>query len=106
MAAVTVYTVTLPSYMLSATHSGERVITPLDAMRIVASTGGRDFAANLSDFTPIFRALAEEIRASYVLAYYPEVRDGKFHELRVQTNRAGVRLRASRNGYTAPTQGQ
>jgi VWFA-related protein len=101
-AAVTVYSVTLPSYMLSATHTGERVITPLDAMRIVASTGGRDFAADLSDFTPIFKALAEEIRASYVLAYYPDVRDGKHHELRVQTSRAGVRLRASRNGYTAP----
>ena len=103
-AGVTVYTVTLPSYMLSATQSGERVITPLDAMRIVASTGGRDFAANLKDFTPIFKALAEEIRASYVLAYYPDKRDGKFHELRVQTSRAGVKLRASRNGYTAPTQ--
>lgn len=102
-AAVTVYSVTLPSYMLSATHTGERVITPLDAMRIVASTGGRDFAANLADFTPIFKALAEEIRASYVLAYYPDVRDGKHHELRVQTSRAGVRLRASRSGYTAPS---
>jgi Ca-activated chloride channel homolog len=103
-AGVTVYTVTLPSYMLSATNSGERVITPLDAMRIVASTGGRDFAANVSDFTPIFKALAEEIRASYVLAYYPDLHDGKFHELRVQTNRGGVRLRASRSGYTAPLQ--
>ena len=102
-AGVTIYTVTLPSYVLSATHSGERVITPLDATRIVASTGGRDFAANLSDFTPIFKALAEEMRASYVLSYYPDVRDGKRHELRVQTSRAGVRLRASRTGYTAPS---
>ncbi len=100
---VTVYSVTLPSYMLSATRSGERVITPLDAMRIVAATGGRDFAADLSDFTPIFKDLAEEIRASYVLAYYPESRDGRFHELRIQTTRAGVRLRANRNGYVAPT---
>lgn len=102
-AGVTVYSMTLPSYMLSATRSGERVITPLDAMRIVAATGGRDFSADLSDFTPIFKALAEEIRASYVLAYYPESRDGKFHELRIQTTRAGVHLRANRNGYVAPT---
>jgi len=102
-AGVTVYSVMLPSYMLSVTRSGERVITPLDAMRIVAATGGRDFPADANDFTPIFKALAEEIRASYVLAYYPEQRDGKFHELRVQTSRPGVRLRTSRNGYVAPT---
>lgn len=102
-AGVTVYSVTLPSYMLSATRSGERVITPLDATRVVAATGGRDFSADAKDFTPIFRALAEEIRASYVLAYYPEHRDGKFHELRIETTRAGVRLRANRNGYTAQT---
>ncbi|MEP7272419.1 MAG: VWA domain-containing protein [Acidobacteriota bacterium] len=101
-AEVTVYSVTLPSYMLSPTRSGERVITPLDAMRIVSATGGRDFSADLADFTPIFKALAEEIRASYVLAYYPDLRDGKFHELRIQTTRAGIRLRSSRNGYTAP----
>lgn len=101
-ANVTVYSITLPSYMLSATRSGERVITPLDATRVVAATGGRDFAADAEDFTPVFKALAEEIRASYTLAYYPDWRDGKFHELEVKTSRPGVQLRLSRNGYTAP----
>ncbi|HWQ35970.1 MAG TPA: VWA domain-containing protein [Blastocatellia bacterium] len=101
-AGVTVYSVTLPSYILTPTPSGERVITPLDASRIVMATGGRDFAADARDFTPIFRALAEEIRASYGLAYYPDVRDGKYRTLRVTTTRPGVRLRASRTGYTAP----
>ena len=102
-AGVTVYSITLPSYMLSVTRSTERVITPLDATRIVAATGGRDFAADAADFTPVFRALAEEIHASYVLAYYPEWRDGKFHELRVKTSRPGIQLRVSRNGYLAPS---
>jgi Ca-activated chloride channel family protein len=102
-AEVTVYSVTLPSYMLSATQSIDRVITPLDATRVVAATGGRDFAADARDFTPIFRALAEEIRASYVLAYYPDRRDGKYHDVRVQTTRPGVRLRTNRTGYVAPT---
>jgi Ca-activated chloride channel homolog len=101
-AGVTVYSVTLPSYMLSATRSRERVITPLDATRVVSATGGRDFSADARDFTPIFRELAEEIRASYALAYYPDQRDGKTHELRVQTSRPGVRLRASRTSYLAP----
>jgi len=101
-AGVSVYSITIPSYVLTPTRSGERVITPLDASRIVAATGGRDFSADARDFTPVFRALAEEIRASYTLAYYPEVRDGKYRELRVATSRAGVKLRASRTGYTAP----
>lgn len=103
-AGVTVYTITLPSYMLSATQSGGRVITPLDATRIVTATGGLDFAADEHDFTPVFKALAEEIRASYALAYYPEWRDGKFHDVRVKTSRPGVQLRVNRTGYVAPTQ--
>lgn len=101
-AGVTVYSITLPSYMFSPTRSGDRVITPLDATRVVAATGGRDFAANASDFTPIFKSLAEEIRASYALAYYPDSRDGKFHEVRIRTSRPGVQLRVNRTGYTAP----
>lgn len=101
-AGVTVYSMTLPSYMLSPTQSTQRVITPLDASRIVSATGGRDFSADANDFTPIFKSLAEEIRASYALAFYPEGRDGKFHDLRVKTSRPGVQLRISRTGYVAP----
>lgn len=98
---VTVYSITLPSYILSPTQSTERVITPLDATRVVSATGGLDFAADANDFTPIFKALAEEIRASYALAYYPEKSDGKFHDLGVKTTRSGMQLRVSRTGYVA-----
>lgn len=101
-AGVTIYSVTLPSYILSATRGTERVITPLDASRVVSATGGRDFAADVRDFTPIFKDLAEEIRASYGLAYYPEARDGQTHELRVVTSRPGVNLRVSRTSFTNP----
>jgi len=101
-AGITVYSITLPSYLFSVTRATERVITPLDATRIVEMTGGRDFPADTGDFTPIFKALAEEIRASYALAYYPELRDGKYHELRVQTSRPEVQLRVNRTGYLAP----
>ena len=103
-AGVTIYSVTLPSFELTPTDSTSRVITPLDASRIVSATGGQDFSADARDFTPIFKALAEEIRASYALAYYPENRDGKRHELRVKTSRPGVQIRASRTSYTATTQ--
>jgi VWFA-related protein len=101
-AGVTIYSVTLTSYMLSPTQTTSRVITPLDASRIVSATGGLDFPADLRDFTPIFKALSEEIRASYALAYYPENRDGKSHDVRVKTSRAGVQLRTSRTSFTVP----
>jgi VWFA-related protein len=103
-AGVTIYSVTLPSFALSPTDASSRVITPLDASRIVQATGGQDFPADARDFTPIFKALAEEIRASYALAYYPENRDGKRHELRIKTSRPDIHIRASRTSYTAPTQ--
>jgi VWFA-related protein len=103
-AGVTIYSVTLPSFALSPTDSTSRVITPLDASRIVSATGGQDFPADARDFTPIFKALAEEIRASYALAYYPDNRDGKRHELRIKTSRPGIQIRASRTSYTAPLQ--
>ncbi len=103
-AGVTIYSVTLPSFALSPTDSSTRVITPLDASRIVSATGGQDFSADARDFTPIFKALAEEIRASYALAYYPDNRDGKRHEIRIKTSRPGIQIRANRTSYTAPTQ--
>ncbi len=102
-AGVTVYSITLPSYMLSASRNTERVITPLDATRIVAATGGRDFAADARDFAPVFKALAEEIRASYGLAYYPEMRDGKQHEVRIEPVNSALQLRTNRTTFLAPT---
>src|SRR5262245_54584460 len=103
-AGVTSYSVTLPSFRRSPTTSTSRVITPLDASRIVSATGGQDFPADARDFTPIFKSLAEEIRASYALAYYPDNRDGKRHELRIKTSRPGIQIRANRTSYTAPLQ--
>lgn len=102
-AGVTVYSITLPSYILSASRSTERVITPLDASRIVAATGGRDFSADARDFAPVFKALAEEIRASYGVAYYPEMRDGKQHDVRVEPVNPVIKLRTNRTTFIAPT---
>ncbi len=101
-AGVTVYSITLPSYILSASRNTERVITPLDATRIVAATGGRDFSADTRDFAPVFKALAEEIRASYGLAYYPEMRDGKQHEVRIEPINSALQLRTNRTTFLAP----
>ncbi|MFZ4984265.1 MAG: VWA domain-containing protein [Blastocatellia bacterium] len=101
-AGVTVYSITLPSYILSATRRRDRVLTPLDATRVVSSTGGSDYPADNNDFSPVFSSLAEEIRSTYAIAYYPDSRDGRDHRLEVRTTRPGVVLRLSRSTYRSP----
>jgi Ca-activated chloride channel family protein len=98
-AEVTVYSITLPSYTFS---SDKRAPTLLDISEIVPRTGGADFSADQKDFTLAFKAIAEEIRASYTLAYYPPERsrrDGRTHKIRIEVNRPGLIVRASRQEY-------
>ncbi len=100
-AEVTVYSITQPSYM-TAGGRGQRIMTLLDVSRIVPQTGGTDFSADVRDFTPVFKALAEEIRAGYTLAYYPPEtsrQDGRTHQLRVEVKRPGALIRLSRSNY-------
>lgn len=100
-AEVTVYSITLPSYMKGLGGS-QRVMTLLDVSRVVPMTGGKDFSADVKDFTPVFKAIAEEIRSSYTLAYYPTDKTGsgnRTRQLRVEVKRAGAIVRASRSSY-------
>ena len=103
-AEVTVYSITLPWY--SPALGGNRILTLLDVSRIVPLTGGKDFSADAKDFTPAFKAIAEEIRSSYTLAYYPTEktrRDGQVHQIRVEVLKTGAIVRASRDSFQAPT---
>ena len=102
-AEVTVYSITLPSYM-PGPGTG-RIMTLLDVSRIVPLTGGSDFSADTKDFTPVFKAIAEEIRSGYTLAYYPPEknrRDGRTHQITVEVQKAGAIVRTNRNSYQAP----
>jgi len=102
-AAVTVYSITLPSYMPGLGQK-QRALTLLDASHIVPATGGADFSADSGDFTQAFKAIAEEIRSSYTLAYYPpdrERHDGKVHQIRVELRKPGLLLKTSRQSYVA-----
>ena len=102
-AEVTVYSITLPSYMPGA-GSNKRIMTLLDVSRIVPMTGGADFSADTKDFTPVFKAIAEEIRSSYTLAYYPPEknrRDGRAHRIRIECKQSGAIIRANRTSYQA-----
>ncbi|HUK90990.1 MAG TPA: VWA domain-containing protein [Blastocatellia bacterium] len=103
-AGVSVYSITLPSYMLSASGKKRRALTLLDASQIVDLTGGADFSADSRDFTMAFKSIAEEIRSSYTLAFYPPDRDrhdGKVHQIHVEVRRPDVIVKTSRKSYLA-----
>ena len=100
-----VQTCALPISYSAGLGAGQRVMTILDAARIVPLTGGADFSADVRDYTPVFKSIAEEIKSSYTLAYYPPQqtrRDGRIHQIRIEVNRAGAIVRASRTSYKAP----
>ncbi|HEX8187367.1 MAG TPA: VWA domain-containing protein [Pyrinomonadaceae bacterium] len=103
-AEVSVYTVTLPSYTrLLASNSPERapLPTPLDVSGLVEKTGGTNFYATAKDYDPLFKALAEEVTSTYVLAFYPpeeKRRDGRLHTIRVEGPR-GLSVRQNRTTY-------
>ncbi|MEK6299199.1 MAG: VWA domain-containing protein [Acidobacteriota bacterium] len=103
-AEVTVYSITLPSYM-PGLGDNKRSMTLLDVSRIVPETGGADFSADTKDFSPVFKAIAEEIRSSYTIAFYPPEKnrlDGRVHQIRVECKKSGAIVRASRTSYQAP----
>lgn len=98
---VSVYTVTVPSYMMTVAGR-RRVPTLLDASRLAAATGGKDFPVEAGkDYTEAFKAISTELTESYTLAYQPDEPNGqnRFHKLSVTTPRPGLRLRLSREGF-------
>jgi VWFA-related protein len=103
-ADTSVYVVTMPSFThMLASAQMTPLPTPLDVSGLVEKTGGRSVYANEPDLGPLFRSIAEEVAAAYVLGFYPprEIRtDGKFHTIKVEGPR-GMTLRQSRPGYQA-----
>jgi Ca-activated chloride channel family protein len=78
--------------------------------RLCEQTGGvaffppvaADAAKEAADLDVIYRRVADEIRAQYVLTYYSAApaRDGRFRSLRVEVKRPGLTVTA-RKGYYA-----
>ncbi len=104
-ADVSVYSVTLPSYPSLLAGNRTPLPTLLDVTGLVEKTGGTNVYATDKEFSGLFRALAEEVKSHYVLAFYPAEenrQDGKFHSVRI-LGPAGLVLRQSRPGYTAGT---
>ncbi len=103
-ADTSVYVVTMPSYIHTLASARMMPLpTPLDVSGLVEKTGGRSIYANEKDLGPLFRAIAEEVAAAYVLGFYPpeeKRNDGKFHTIRIE-GPGGMTLRQSRPGYQA-----
>jgi VWFA-related protein len=101
-ADVSVYTVTLPSFSrMIASSERQPLPTPLDVSGLAEKTGGLSVYATDRDFQPLFRALAEEVTSSYVLAFYPSEekrRDGRPHAIRIE-GPPGLTIRQSRPTY-------
>jgi len=100
-AETSVYAVILPSYSRFS-GSGKPVMTLLEASGLIERTGGRSFYATERDFEPLFRALAEEITASYALAFYPEeseTRQEKFYRVRIESAE-GLVVKQNRKGFS------
>ncbi len=68
--------------------------------RIAKETGGTHIDAEATDPHTYFRRIAEELRTSYELAYYPTNagKDDTFRKVVVRTKRAGLIVRA-KTGY-------
>ncbi len=105
-AEVSVYTVTLPSYsrqIASVANEHAPLPTPLDVSGLAEKTGGTSVYATDKEYEPLFKALAEEVTSTYVLAFYPpeeKRRDGRFHSIRIEAPR-GLNVRQNRPGYQA-----
>jgi Ca-activated chloride channel family protein len=73
-------------------------------------TGGRAFFPPIykeqdkeaRDLDDIYRRIAAEVRAQYLLTYYTngESRDGRFRSIRVELKRPGLQVRARRGYYS------
>lgn len=68
--------------------------------RIAKETGGAHIDAQETDPHTYFRQIAEELRTSYELAYYPtnKAKDGTFRKIVIKPKQEAVRIRA-KTGY-------
>lgn len=99
-AEVSVYAVLLPSFSRLQLDK-KPLMTPLEASGLIDRTGGKSFYATAKNFEPLFKSLAEEITASYAVAFYPgdeSKRNGKFREIRIEAP-AGFSVKQNRTSY-------
>lgn len=88
--------------MTSAWKSSAEYSRQLELLvRVVQESGGAIIPAAAPDeIGPVFLRILDELRAQYVLGYYPDERrrDGRWHRVKVGVDAPGVEVRAPR-GY-------
>jgi Ca-activated chloride channel family protein len=101
---VMVYAIGLESEM---SVQGQRIRTRPDRglKKLADETGGGYFELKRTmDLGPTFTRVAQELHSQYVLAFTPQVLDGKVHPLEVRLTTPGVTARA-RKSYVATAEG-
>jgi VWFA-related protein len=94
-AEVIIYTIT--TNIRGVRMPGDKVL-----QQFAEETGGRYFQPyNLTDLDSAFDAINTELRSQYSISYRPTTpRDGKYHEIEIDPQKRGLRVRA-RKGYFA-----
>lgn len=72
--------------------------------RVARETGGAHIDAETTDPHTYFREIAEELRASYELAYYPSnsAKDDTFRKLSIRPKKPGLTVRAKTGYFAVP----
>ncbi|MCA1589340.1 MAG: VWA domain-containing protein [Acidobacteria bacterium] len=100
-AETTVYSVILPSFS-RLQRTKDPLPTPLEASGLVERTGGKTFYASATNFEPLFASLAEEVTATYAIAFYPDenrTQGDQIRHVRIES-RPGLTVRQNRTSYT------
>ncbi|MEO8572845.1 MAG: VWA domain-containing protein [Pyrinomonadaceae bacterium] len=101
LAETSVYSVILPSF---SRLQGDKkpVMTPLEASGLIDGTGGKSFYATDKSYDALFQALAEDITASYAIAFYPadenKGQDGRPRKVTIRS-RSGLTIRQNRSEF-------
>ncbi|HLH39589.1 MAG TPA: VWA domain-containing protein [Bryobacteraceae bacterium] len=66
--------------------------------QLAADTGGRWFDATIEELDKTFAEILRDLRAQYMIAYYPTDARKGFHQVRVELNRPDLRA-TTRTGY-------
>jgi Ca-activated chloride channel homolog len=98
----------VPVYAIRYTEKSHGKLTPRNKYgisvmdRVAKETGGAHIDAEATDPHTYFQQIAEELRTSYELAYYPKdpLKDDSFRKIVIKPKREGLTVRA-RTGYFA-----
>lgn len=86
---------------LRARMQGQVTSPDRNLRKLAEATGGGFFELrSTDDLGPTFTRVAQELHALYALGFTPQELDGKEHRIRVETSRAGTKVRA-RTSYVA-----